>query len=252
MNDRSSHRSIVYWVVTLYVLVITNRVGVALQTAIGHGSHALGLMVPGRLIAGVGIGLLSDLVPLYQAEAAPKHLRGTLVSCYQLAITIGILAAFGVNQGTQNIDGRNSYRIPIALQFIFAAILIMGMLVLPESPRNLLRLGRKDDALAALSKLRGKPQSDAEITTELQELEQHLEAEKDIGEATYADCFRGQGNRRTHIGIWLQMFQQLTGVNFIFYYGTTFFKQAGISEAYLTSTITGVVVSPRGHTSSAT
>ncbi|KAI8904506.1 general substrate transporter [Powellomyces hirtus] len=212
-------------------------IGVALQTA----GHNLGLMLPGRIIAGFGVGLLSDLIPLYQAEAAPKHLRGTLVSTYQLAITIGILAAFGVNQGLQNVDGRASYRVPIAIQFFFAAFLAGGMFLLPDSPRNLLRLNRRADALSALCRLRSRPAHDVEITNEMAEMEQHLRFEQELGEASYMDCFRGKGYRRTMIAIWIQAFQQLTGVNFIFYYGTTFFRQAGIEQAYLTSTITGVV-----------
>ncbi|KAI8816749.1 glucose transporter [Fimicolochytrium jonesii] len=213
-------------------------VGVCLQTA----GHNLGLMLPGRLIAGMGVGLLSGLIPLYQAEAAPKHLRGTLVSTYQLAITIGILAAFGINQGTQNISGRASYRTPIGLQLFFASVLLIGMIFLPESPRNLLRQDKRDAALRALSRLRGRPPHDPLIVDEMQELESNLALEAQIGEAqSYADCFRGNAARRTHIAVWIQMFQQLTGVNFVFYYGTTFFKQAGIKQAYLTSTITGVV-----------
>ncbi|KAJ3019999.1 Plasma membrane low glucose sensor [Thoreauomyces humboldtii] len=214
-------------------------VGVALQTA----SHSLGLLLPGRVVAGFGVGLLSDLIPLYQAEAAPKHLRGTLVSTYQLAITIGILAAFGVNQGCQNISGRTSYRVPIALQFVFAAVLFFGMIVLPESPRYLLKEGRPEQARSALSRLRGRPPQDTVIVDEMVELEEALAFEASLGvnEATYADCFRGNSNRRTQIGIWIQCFQQLTGVNAIFYFGPTFFRQAGISQAYLTSTITGVV-----------
>ncbi|KAI8816127.1 MFS monosaccharide transporter [Fimicolochytrium jonesii] len=165
-------------------------VGVGLQTA----SHSLALMVPGRVVAGFGIGLLSDMVPLYQAEAAPKHLRGALVFCYQLAITIGILCAQCVNQGVKNLAGREAYRIPIAIQ------------------------GR-----------------------DAHEMQEALHTDAQLGQATWSDCFNGTSNRRTQVGIWLQMFQQLTGVNAVFYFGTGFFKQAGIKEAFSGSTVTGVV-----------
>ncbi|KAJ3162500.1 hypothetical protein HDU88_006659 [Geranomyces variabilis] len=212
-------------------------VGVALQTA----SHSLALMIPGRIIAGLGVGLLSDLVPLYQAEAAPKNIRGTLVSTYQLAITIGILVAFGVNQGLQTKDGREAYRVPIAIQFFFGLFLGGGMFFLPDSPRNLLRLDRRADAESALCRLRGRPMSDPAIQQEMTEMEDALALEAHLGEASFMDCFRGPNLRRTQIGIWLQMFQQLTGVNAVFYYGTSFFKQAGVTQAYLSSTVTGVV-----------
>ncbi|TPX65137.1 hypothetical protein SpCBS45565_g05387 [Spizellomyces sp. 'palustris'] len=223
------------WAIIISCMIFC--VGCVLQTV----SHSLALMLPGRIGAGLGVGLLSDLVPLYQAEAAPKHLRGALVSSYQLAITIGIVVAQGVNQGLKDHPGRASYRIPIGIQLVFAGILMAGMFVLPESPRNLLRLNRRDQAIKALCRLRGKHASDPSVTEEINDLQRAIELEGQIGEASYLDCFKSPVGRRTHIGVWIQMFQQLTGVNFIFYYGTTFFKQAGISDAYTTSTITGVV-----------
>ncbi|KAI9097042.1 high-affinity glucose transporter [Phlyctochytrium arcticum] len=223
------------WAIILSSFVFA--VGCVIQTL----AHTLSLMLPGRLIAGLGVGLLSDLIPLYQAEAAPKELRGTLVSCYQLAITIGIVAAQAINQALKDHEGRASYRIPIALQLGFAGFLGFGMLALPDSPRNHLRLGKNEMAIKALCRLRGAKRDDPAIVNEIAKMQRNLEMEGALGEAGYFDLFKGKANQRIQIGIWLQMFQQLTGVNFIFYYGTTFFKSAGLTNNYLVSTITGVV-----------
>ena len=95
-------------------------VGVILQTASGHG---LGLIVPGRLIAGFGVGFVSAIIILYMSEIAPKKVRGAIVSGYQFCITIGLMLASCVTYGTQNYKDTGAYRIPIALQMLFALIL---------------------------------------------------------------------------------------------------------------------------------
>jgi len=224
------------WAIIFSCVVFS--VGIALQTA----AAALGLMVAGRFIAGLGVGLLSDLVPLYQAEAAPKHLRGALVSCYQLAITLGILVSFLVELGTEARSDRAAYRIPIGIQFIWAGILGFGMLLLPDSPRGLLRSGKREKAAKALAHLRGiKDPEDVRVRDELKEIQANLDYEAELGGVSYMDLFRGTIARRTWLGILLQMFQQLTGVNFIFYYGTVFFQMAGIPQSYIVQSVTGVV-----------
>ena len=85
--------------------------GVILQVA----ATGQDLLIAGRVIAGAGVGVLSAIVPLYQSEASPKWIRGAVVSCYQWAITIGLLLAACVNQGTHARQDSGSYRIPLAL-----------------------------------------------------------------------------------------------------------------------------------------
>ena len=103
-------------------------IGVALQTA----ATAIPLFVVGRVIAGLGVGLVSTLVPMYQSECAPKWIRGAVVGLYQFGITIGILLANIFNNATKGRPNQSSYRIPLAIQFIWAAILAFGMFLLPE------------------------------------------------------------------------------------------------------------------------
>ncbi|KAJ3031546.1 hypothetical protein HDV00_008248 [Rhizophlyctis rosea] len=217
-------------------------VGVAIQT----GAATVPVLTFGRVIAGMGVGLLSDLVPLYHSEVAPKEIRGSLVATYQLTITIGLLLAFVVNQITQGIANSASYRIPIGLQLLWALVLGGGCYFCPDSPRGLMREGRHDDAVAALRTLYGVKNGDVHgeerVQEEIAEIKAGLIHESEILTDTgYATLWKQPLLRRTLIGVLLQMFQQLTGINFIMYYGTTFFKSAGL-EGFMTQTITGVVM----------
>lgn len=112
------------------------------------------ILLVGRFFAGVGVGTVSVLVPLYQSEMAPKWIRGTLVCAYQLFITLGLLAASIVNLLTYKMHGSASYRIPMGLQLSWACILSLGLLVLPETPRYLVKRGQKEAAALSLSRLR--------------------------------------------------------------------------------------------------
>lgn len=104
--------------------------GVALQVA----STAYGLLIAGRLIAGLGVGFVSAIIILYMSEIAPRKVRGSIVSGYQFCITVGILLASCVTYGTQDLKTSASYRIPIAIQWAWA--LILGMQNVQTSPHH--------------------------------------------------------------------------------------------------------------------
>ncbi|KAL8276917.1 hypothetical protein RQP46_010645 [Phenoliferia psychrophenolica] len=191
--------------------------GVTIQT----GAENVGGLIVGRIFAGYGVGLVSMCIPLYQAEAAPPRIRGALVSFYQFSITCGILVAQGVDLGTEHRRNSGSWRIPQGL-------LIIGCLFIPESPRYLIRRGKVEEGRRALARMRSRPIDDPIINTEMEQIEGNLEYERSLGKSTYAECFRGTMLPRTMCGILVQMFQQLTGVNFI--YGTSFFQAAGIKQ----------------------
>jgi MFS transporter, SP family, sugar:H+ symporter len=227
---------------TIMISCLLFSIGVAIQVA----ATTANTLVGGRLVAGLGVGGVSAVVILYVSEISPKRVRGLLVSVYQWAITIGLLIAAGVDQGTQRLNNRNSYRIPIALQLIWAGILALGLFLLPESPRYLIKKGQPEAALHALSRVRGQPESSPYLQAELAEIQANFDHEMRISSTSWLDCFRGglhssSNLRRVLIGTSLQMFQQWTGVNFIFYYGTTFFQQSGIQNAFLITIITNIV-----------
>jgi sugar porter (SP) family MFS transporter len=217
-------------------------IGVILQVA----STTIGLLVGGRVIAGLGVGFVSAIIILYMSEIAPKAVRGTIVSGYQFAVTIGLLLASCVDEATKNRMDTGSYRIPMAIQFLWALILSTGLFLLPESPRWFVKQGKIEQAGAALARLRGQPQDSHYIQEELNELVANYEYEINHMSGGWKDCFTGgwtnSGNfRRVMIGVIMQMMQQWTGVNFIFYYGATFFQTVGISNAFTINIITAVV-----------
>ncbi|KZF26083.1 general substrate transporter [Xylona heveae TC161] len=211
--------------------------GVILQTA----STAIPMFVAGRFFAGYGVGLVSALIPLYQSETAPKWIRGTVVGAYQWAITIGLLLASIVDNATKNRTDTGSYRIPIAVQFAWALIIISGMLFLPETPRFLVKKGKHTKACKALSRLRRLDMDHPALVEELGEIQANHQYEMSLGKATYLDCFKGNLRKRLLTGCSLQALQQLTGVNFIFYYGTSFFKNSGIHNPFIINLITSIV-----------
>lgn len=228
--------------------------GVILQTA----ASAIPLFVAGRFFAGFGVGLLSATIPLYQSETAPKWIRGTVVGCYQLSITIGLLVAAIVNNATANRNDTGSYRIPIAVQFAWAIILITGMVLLPETPRYLVKRGQNDRAAKSLSRLRRLDVDHPALIEELTEIKANHEYEMALGKSSWVECFRPPLLKRLLTGCGLQALQQLTGVNFIckfrrelrneltlieskVYYGTSFFSNSGIDDPFIISTITNVV-----------
>ncbi|CAI5015592.1 BBT_HP_G0093660.mRNA.1.CDS.1 [Saccharomyces cerevisiae] len=223
----------------LFISCIIFCVGVILQTIATEQA----LLIVRRVVAGFGVGVLSSIVPLYQSEAAPKWIRGAVVSCYQWAITIGLLLAACVNEGTHQRDDSGSYRIPIALQLLWALILIVGMVFLPDTPRFHVMKGDIKKARSSLCTLRGLRPEDKFIEEELEEIVANYEYEKTFGKSTILDCFK-TGNhqlKRITTGIVIQALQQLTGINFIFYYGTQFFKSSGINNPFTIQLITNIV-----------
>ncbi|CDK28630.1 unnamed protein product [Kuraishia capsulata CBS 1993] len=224
-------------------------VGVILQTA----SSDLGLLVAGRLVAGFGVGYVSATIIMYMSEIAPKKIRGALVSGYQFCVTIGMLIASCVDYGTQDRTDSGSYRIPIAIQFLWGLVLGGGLLFLPESPRFFIKKGNPTKAAHVLSRLRGEPEDSAFIQDELAEIIANHEYEQSLVPsetyfASWAACFKGSirkpssNLRRVILGTSMQMMQQWTGINFVFYFGTTFFQQLGtIKNPFLISLITTLV-----------
>lgn len=194
-------------------------------------------------MAGVGVGAVSVLVPLYQSEMAPKWIRGTLVCAYQLSITMGLLSASIVNIITSKLRDSSAYRIPLGLQLIPALILTAGLLILPETPRFLVKKGKNEAAGLSLSRLRRLDITHPALIEELQEIIANHQYELTLGPSTYRDAFLGSPHlgRRTFTGCGLQMLQQLTGINFIMYYSTTFFNGVGVNSPYTKSMIINVI-----------
>ncbi|GAA5841700.1 hypothetical protein JCM5353_000944 [Sporobolomyces roseus] len=193
----------------------------------------------GRLITGYGVGALSLLAPLYQAECSPKHLRGLITGTYQLMATVGIFLANAVNYSLNDRNDAFSWRFAIAVQFIFAGAIFLGTVLAPESPRFYVQRGNIEQAQVNLAKLRGYQPDEPEVQREMDQIIAAVEQDKLSQSAGFADCFKTKDRMllRTMNGILIQMGQQWTGVNFFFSYGTKFFATSGISDSYLTQLI---------------
>lgn len=186
---------------------------------------------------------MSVLVPLYQSEMAPKWIRGTLVCAYQLSITIGLLGASIINIATSKLHSPAAYRIPLGLQLLPALVLTAGLVLLPETPRFLVKQGKKDAAGLSLSRLRRLDITHPALIDELQEIVANHQYELSLGPDTYKEIFVGSPHlgRRTLTGCGIQMLQQLTGINFIMYYSTTFFGGSGVDSPYTKSLIIQII-----------
>ncbi|EAT89743.1 hypothetical protein HBH56_018970 [Parastagonospora nodorum] len=197
----------------------------------------------GRFTAGLGIGALSTVVPMYQSESIPKRIRGATVSSYQLLITLGIWTAYMVNYGTvKDYSNSAQWRIPNGLSALWAIILGSTILLLPESPRYAYRKGRIDEARTNMARLNGVDPHSAFIDAEIREIQEKLEAESAGGDHPWHEIFTGPRMLyRTLLAMVLQAGQQLTGANYFFYYGTTIFTATGLENSYVTSIILGTV-----------
>lgn len=233
---------------TVIMGCVIYMIGVVIQM-ITNESAALGPIVGGRLVAGLGVGFESAIVILYMSEICPRKVRGALVAGYQFCITIGILLAAVVVYATKDRSDTGAYRIPIAIQFPWALILGGGLLFLPDSPRYYVKKGKIQKAINALARVRGQPEDSHYVQGEIAEIVANEEYERALIPSTtwfgsWANCFKGglsrsnSNLRKTILGTSLQMMQQWTGVNFIFYYSSPFLKSTGaISNEFLISLV---------------
>ncbi|KAL0958689.1 hypothetical protein HGRIS_014020 [Hohenbuehelia grisea] len=189
-----------------------------------------GMLVVGRIIAGMSVGISSAIVPIYQSEITAPAIRGRMVSLQQWSITWGILIQYFIAFGCSYIDGVASFRIPWGLQMIPAIILSVGMLFFPESPRWLFDQGREDEARQILADLHGDGNLDNELVVlEYEEIKQQVYFERTEGAKSYVDLIKPGVFRRVVLGSSLQMWSQLSGMNIMMYYIIYVFQGAGLT-----------------------
>jgi sugar porter (SP) family MFS transporter len=193
---------------------------------------SLEIMVAGRAIAGLAIGLSSALVPVYIAEVAPTSQRGTLGALNQLLICLGILAALLVNVA---LDPAAQWRAMFALAAAPAVVLFAGMAAFcPESPVFLARAGRTEEAAAVARRLWG-PSGASQLPP--------AAATKDVASSSSSSAspslFSPAYRKGVLLGCALFVFQQLSGINAIIYFSSSVFKEAGIRSGALASAAVG-------------
>ncbi len=205
-------------------------------TSIGNGlAPTFAVFVTWRICGGVAIGLASSLSPMYIAEVAPAQIRGRLVSINQLTIVIGILLAqlvnnslgFGMEKGmseellAQSWYVQMGWRWMFALTAVPAALFLIGMFFLPESPRWLVKSGAADQAQSVLAKIGGHDYASAALA----DINSTLVNE--IQKVNYRDLLEPRMRKVLLIGIILAVFQQWCGINVIFNYADKIFTPAG-------------------------
>jgi len=206
-------------------------IGCALQAR----ASSMHMMLWGRLVAGLSIGILSSTVSLYQSELAPPHLRGALTSLYQLMITFGILCAAALDSLLVHLD--DGWRWAIWAQALPAGCLLLAMPLMPRSPRWLVQKGCQQEALCALQWLRN---SDAEAQDELMQIVHSHQETLQLGTPHCSEILQGRTLRVLALGVMLQMLQQLVGMNAFMYFGPRIFAQLG-HQATLLQTVANLV-----------
>ncbi len=177
-----------------------------------------------RFALGFGVGIASFIVPLYLSETAPAAIRGSMGTLFQLMITIGIFLISLSNVFIARIFFSATTSLPLMFLTVtlFAALMFAGSFILPESPRWLMLKGRKDQAVAVL---RRTLNTQEEIDSEIGEIEEALHGPQGAG---IGIVFRGYFFKVLIVGVLLQMFQQLVGINMMIYYAPTIFGYAGM------------------------
>ncbi|RQM05227.1 hypothetical protein DH86_00001761 [Scytalidium sp. 3C] len=206
-------------------------------------SQNIGMLVVGRFINGLSVGICSAQVPVYISEVAPPSKRGRLVGTQQWAITWGILIMFYVSYGCSYINGTGAFRVPWGLQMIPAIFLFFALIILPESPRWLAKKDRWDEAIGVLALVHAKGDAESPfVQKEMAEIREVVEFERANSDVTYFELFRPQMINRTHIGVFCQIWSQLTGMNVMMYYITYIFTMAGLgSNVLLPSSIQFII-----------
>jgi sugar porter (SP) family MFS transporter len=206
-----------------------------------------------RILGGIGIGLASNISPVYIAEMSPAEMRGKFVSINQLTIVIGVLAAQVVNyfiyqyapvaqEASVEVildswNGQWGWRWMFAAETIPAGLFFLLALIIPESPRWLLKRSRPEEARAILTKVGGEAYADAEIA----DVEATLEGEHNV--VRYSELFEPRLLKILGLGVFIAVFQQWCGINVIFNYAEEIFRAAGydLSGMMLNVVVTGLV-----------
>ncbi|KAH7343603.1 general substrate transporter [Rhizoctonia solani] len=203
----------------------------------------MGMLIVGRIIAGLAIGVLSMITPLYQVEISHPKWRGFMAGTFQQMLGFGFIVANWVTYGCdKGIHGVAAWRLPLGLQMAPAVILFIGMFIFPYSPRWLVAQGREEEAYRVLEKLHFDGENREWLDGEFAEICDQIRIEKEMKSSNIMDLVNTKPMlKRTLIACGVQAFGQFTGINVINYYGPRMYRALGISDPLLIQSIYGVV-----------
>lgn len=195
------------------------------------------MLIIGRLLLGVGIGYANQSVPVYLSEMAPAKLRGSLNIGFQMAITIGILAASLVNYGTAKMRS-NGWRVSLVLAAVPALIMTVGSFFLPDTPNSMIERGLPDQARELLKKIRGT----SNVQEEFDDIVEASEASQKVT-SPWKTIMERRYRPQLVVTLFIPFFQQLTGINVIMFYAPVLFKTLGFGDtaSLMSAVVTGVV-----------
>lgn len=204
VSNRLGRRDAIFFACLWWLL------GTALQTA----TNGVAMLIVGRFINGICVGITSSQVPVYLAEIAKKEKRGSIIVIQQLAIEWGILIMYFVGYGCSFIPGTTaSFRTAWSIQFIPCVFLMAGIPFLPRSPRWLAKVGRDEEAIRILANIQANGDiTDPLVVAEWDEIYSILRAERE-GAKGWRKFFHNGMWRRTVAGTSVQAWQQLSGAN---------------------------------------
>ncbi|KAM7200976.1 Sugar transporter domain containing protein [Rhypophila sp. PSN 637] len=198
-------------------------VGGALQTA----AKTMTMMMVGRFIAGLGVGMLSTIVPVYQSEISPPHNRGKLACIEFSGNIVGYATSVWVDYFCGFIEGNLSWRLPLLMQCVMGALLGLGSLIIVESPRWLLDNDHDEEGIVVIANLYGGGDiKNPRAKDEFREIKLDVLLQRQEGERSYSQMFQRYG-KRVFIAMSAQALAQLNGINVISYYAPLVFEQAG-------------------------
>ncbi|XP_074376211.1 plastidic glucose transporter 4-like isoform X2 [Apium graveolens] len=209
-----------------------DAIPLAVGTLLCATAQSVQTMIIGRLLAGIGIGISSAIVPLYISEISPTEIRGTLGSVNQISICVGILAAL--------VAGLPLAATPLWWRTMFGSaaipsvLLALGMTIAPESPQWLYQRGKISEAELAVKRLYGKER----VTEVMYNLTAGSQGSSEP-EAGWFDLFSSRYWKVVNVGAALFLFQQLAGINAVVYFSTPVFRSAGIASDVAASALVG-------------
>ncbi|MEA1916817.1 MAG: sugar porter family MFS transporter, partial [Campylobacterota bacterium] len=202
-------------------------IATSLVFALGSVATALAanveILIAGRVVLGIAIGVASFSVPLYISEVAPSEIRGSLVSFNQLMITIGIVMSYLVDYSLASVE--QGWRYMFAFGLLPSILLFLGMFLLPNSPRWLISVGKIEEATASLALIYSK----SAIAQQIQNINDSIGKNSD--KVSYKELLSSNVKPALIIGVGIMFFQQVTGINTVIYYSPTILQMAGFSNA---------------------
>jgi len=214
LSDRFGRRSMLLWCALLF----------GVSAVLSAIPNTLGLFVIARFIGGLGIGMASNICPVYIAEIAPERWRGRLGTLFQLGIVTGIFLTLFVNKLIQGMGDEAwniamGWRWMLGMEVVPAIAFIALLFAVPESPRWLAQKGRETEARSVLTKVDGPEHAEKELTA--------IRAAARQEEGKFSELFHGPFRRPLVLACVLMACSQFCGINAIIYYSSKIFESAG-------------------------